>query len=280
MRVFISADMEGVTGVATPADVVQGESGYQAGQERMVADVNAAVQGAAEAGADAILVNDSHSSMTNLPRADLDDRARLIRGNSKPRSMVQGLDADHDVALLVGYHAKAGTPGAVLNHSYLGSSLLRVRVDGDEVGELGCNARLAHSLGVPVGLVTGDDAVCREARRELPSPETVAVKDGVDRFTADCRPPAETEPDIRAAATTAVERARDGDLAVPDVRAPATIEFDWATTNPAHRAAMMAGVERVDGRTTAVAGDTYDEAYEAAIGMMRAGAGAVSDTYG
>lgn len=279
MRVFVSADMEGVTGIATPEDVVKGEPGYAAGQARMVADVNAAVEGAVEAGADEVLVNDAHFTMTNLPRADLDDRARLVRGNSKPRSMMQGLDADHDVALMVGYHARAGTAGGVLNHTYLGWELVRVRVDGDEVGELGCNARLAGALGVPLGLVTGDDAVCREADRELPEPETVSVKTGTDRYAADCRPPAETEPDIRQAATRAVERARDGDLSPPPVTEPATVEFDWATTNQAHRAAMMPGVERVADRTTAVAGD-YPGVYDDAIGMLRAGASDVNEFYG
>lgn len=280
MRVFVSADMEGITGVATPTDVVQSEADYPAGRDRMVADVNAAVAGACEAGAGAVLVNDAHSSMTNLPRADLDERARLVRGNTKPRSMVQGLDEGHDVALFVGYHAMAGTPRAVLNHTFVGQELVRVRVDGTEAGELGCNARYAHASGVPVGLVTGDDAVCREADREVPGAERVAVKDGVDRFTADCRPPGETEPAIREAAASAVERAQEGDLRVPTVGEPATIAFEWSATNHAHRAAMAPGVEREGGRTTRVAADTYPAAYEEAIGMLRAGMSGTDEFYG
>lgn len=280
MRVFISADMEGVTGIATPADVVKGEPDYDDGQELMVGDVNAAVEGAAEAGADEILVNDSHSSMTNLPRARLDDRATLVRGNTKPRSMMQGLSADHDVVFFVGYHAKAGTPTGVLNHTYVGHELVRARANGAEVGELGCNARLAFAEGVPVGLVTGDEAATAEARDELESPETVAVKRGTDRFSAVCRPPSETRPDIRAAAKRAVQRARDGDLGVPSVTEPSRIAFEWSATNHAERASRLPGITREGGRTTVVEADSYPEAFESAIAMLRAGSAGRDELYG
>lgn len=280
MRVFISADMEGVSGVAAPTDVVQGEADYEAGRALMAGDVNAAVEGACAAGADAVLVNDSHSSMTNVRRDDLDDRADLIRGNTKPRSMVQGLTADHDVAFLVGYHAKAGTPGAVLNHTFVGQELVRARVDGREAGELGLNARFAHAQGVPVGLVTGDDRTVVEAEEELPAPETVAVKDGVDRFSARCRAPAEAQEEIREAARRAVERADEGDLVPGDVPEPTTVTYEWAATNHAHRAAMTPGVEREGGRTTRVRADAYVDAYEAAMGMLRAGASGSDEFYG
>ena len=166
MHVFISADMEGITGVADPRDVVKGEPDYAAGQELMVGDVNAAVEGALDGGAESVVVNDSHSTMTNLPREALHGEARLIRGSSKPRGMTQGLAPEHDVALFVGYHAKAGTPGAVLNHTIYAHELARLSVDGTEVGELGFNAGLAAYLGVPVGLVTGDDKTAEEALGE------------------------------------------------------------------------------------------------------------------
>lgn len=280
MQVFVSADMEGITGVADPRDVVKGEPDYADGQELMVGDVNAAVEGALAAGAESVVVNDSHSSMTNLPRADLHEEARLIRGSSKPRSMMQGLGRDHDVAFFVGYHAKAGTPGAVLNHTFIGHELLRVRVDDREVGELGWNAGLAAAFDVPVGLVTGDDKTATEARMTLDEVETVAVKDGVDRFTADCRPPAETRPAIRDAAERAVERAANDDFDQPAVEDPVAIEADWSATNHALRASGLPGVERVGGRTTRVEADTYPEAFEASVAMLRAGAAGRNEWYG
>lgn len=280
MDVFISADMEGVTGIAAAEDVVRGEPEYERGRDLLHGDVNAAVEGAVAGGAESVLVNDSHSSMRNLDRARLDDRATLIRGNTKPRSMTQGLASDHDVALFVGYHAKAGTPGAVLNHTFLGHELVRLAVTGMAVGELGWNARFAGALGVPVGLVTGDDATAAEADDEVPDAEIVAVKDGIDRFTAACRPPSETAPAIENAARRAVERAVDGDLAVPDVTEPATMTATWSTTNQAASAAGAPGVEREAGRRTSVSSDSYTNAFEATVGMLRTGAAGTDEYYG
>jgi D-amino peptidase len=283
MRVFVSADMEGITGVAAAEDVVRGEPEYERGKELLHGDVNAAVEGAFAGGATEVLVNDSHSSMRNLDRASLDERATLIRGNTKPRSMMQGLDADHDCALFVGYHAMAGTPGAVLNHTFFGSKLLRLRVNGSEVGELGWNARFAAAEGVPVGLVTGDDATVVEARDELgEAPEAVAVKEGIDRFTARCRPASDARRDLREAAQRAVERAGSGslDASTPPVETPVRIEADWATTNLAARAAGVPDIERAGGRTTAVEAASYVAAYEATVGMLRAGGAGEDEFYG
>ena len=280
MDVFISADMEGISGIAAAEDVVREEPEYERGVELLHADVNAAIEGAVAGGADSVLVNDSHSSMRNLDRSRLDDRATLVRGNTKPRSMMQGLTTDHDVALFVGYHAKAGTRGAVLNHTFFGQQLIRLAVDGTEVGELGWNARLAGALGVPVGLVTGDDATAAEADAELTDPETVTVKEGIDRFTAACRPTSETGPEIEAAARRAVERAAEGALGVPSVDTPTTVTATWATTNQAARAAGAPGVDRVDGRRTSVAGSTYPGVFEATVGMLRAGGAGTDQHYG
>lgn len=280
MQVFISADMEGVTGVATPADVVKDEPEYEGGVDHLHGDVNAAIEGAFDAGADDVLVNDAHSTMRNLDRARLDERATLIRGGSKPRSMVQGLTPDHDVALFVGYHAKAGTAGAVLNHTFLGHALVRLAVDGIEVGELGWNARFAGSMGVPVGLVTGDDATAAEADVEVPDAETVAVKRGIDRFSAACRPAAETGPEIREAAHRAVSRAAESDLGVTEASTPATMTATWATTNQAARAAGPTEVDRDGGRQTSVTGEAYESVFERTVAMVRAGAAGVDEYYG
>ncbi|MDY6817860.1 MAG: M55 family metallopeptidase [Halobacteriales archaeon] len=280
MRVFISADMEGISGIATPADVVSGESAYGRGQELMHGDVNAAIAGALAGGAETIVVNDSHSSMTNLERNDLHEAARLIRGNTKPRSMMQGLEADHDVAMFVGYHAKAGTAGAVLNHTFIGHELVDVRINGESAGEMGWNARLANALEVPVGLVTGDDKTTAEATVELGDAETITVKDGIDRFTADCKPPAETTAAIHDAAQRAVERAAAGEFAQPAIDEPITIEAEWSATNHAHRAGQLPGIERIADRATQLTADTYPTAYERTVAMFRAGADARNEFYG
>lgn len=281
MRIFISADMEGISGIAAPEDVMMGTAEYRRGKELFHSDVNAAIEGAVAAGATEVLVNDSHSSMRNLDRTEIDERAQLIRGNTKPRSMMQGLTDEYDGALFVGYHAKAGTPCGVLNHTFFGWKLVRLRVNDHEVGELGWNARLAGALDVPVVLVTGDDVTATEARTEFgDETETVAVKRGIDRFTAYCRPVPETRAAIRDHAERAVSTAADGNVAVPAVDAPIRIEADWATTNQAARAAGTPDVTRTDGRTTRVEGDDYPDVYEHSIAMLRAGGVGTDTQYG
>ncbi|WP_231185423.1 M55 family metallopeptidase [Haladaptatus sp. DYF46] len=278
MNVFISADMEGITGIADPSDVVKGEADYPAGRDAMVGDVNAAVEGALAGGAEEVLVNDSHSSMTNLPRESLHESARLIRGGTKPWSMMQGLTEDHDVVFFVGYHAKAGTSEAVLNHTYYGQVLLSLRVNGTEVGELGWNAGLAASLGVPVGLVTGDDATQTEALDHLEDVETAVIKEGIDRFTANCLPPERARNRIREGAERAVRRASDFVQPTPDE--PVTIEADWAATNQAASAAGIPSVERVAGRTTRIEADSYVAAFEASVAMLHGGGAGRNELYG
>lgn len=280
MRVYLSADMEGASGVAAAADVVRGESGYDRGVDLLTGDVNAAVAGAIDAGADEVVVNDAHADMRNLDPGSLHEGARLLRGSSKPRGMLEGLEPGHDVACFVGYHAKAGTPRAVLNHTYYAASLVALRIDGREVGEIGVNARIAAGVGVPVGLVTGDDAAIAEVEEDVGDVETVSVKTGIDRFSADCRPPSETREEIRAAAARAVERGRSWDLPVPELPAAPTIEAEWATTNLARAAAGPENVERVDGRTTRVTTSTYPAVLEAAIAMVQAGGRARNDHFG
>ncbi len=280
MNVFISADMEGISGIADPRDVVKGEADYDDGRELMLGDVNAAIEGAVAGGADEVLVNDSHSSMTNLSRSALHDSARLIRGGTKPRSMMQGLTRDHDVAFFVGYHGKAGTPEAVLNHTFYPQILVSLRVNDAELGELGWNAGLAGALGVPVGLVTGDDATRAEACHELDDVETAVVKDGIDRFTADCLPTEDARARIRNSAEQAIRRAEDDEFSQSTPDEPVAIEADWATTNQAARSAGLPSVERLGGRTTRVEGDTYVEAFEASVAMLRAAGAGRNEWYG
>lgn len=281
MRVFISADMEGITGIADPRDILEDERAYARGQELMVSDVNAAVEGALNAGADEIIVNDSHWTMTNIPQEKLADEARLIRGSSKRRLMMQGFDPDHDVVFFVGYHAKAGTPHAVLNHTMFPQMLIRIEINGHEVGEMGINAGLPKHHGVPVGLVTGDDKTGDEAVTEFGEGEveTVAVKEGIDRFTANNKPLPVAHEEITNAAETAVNRAAAGEFTQPRFDEPVGIEIEWAATNHAYRAEALTEVERTGGRRTRVEADTYPDAYDHAMAMINAASAAYNPLF-
>src|SRR2546428_12767308 len=147
----------------------------------MTAEANAAVEGALAAGATRVLVNDSHWFMRNLLAEELHQAAELVSGDPKPRSMVQDIDGGFDAALFIGYHARAGTRNAILDHTYA-DRIHDVRLNGKPVGELGLNAALAGVHGVPVALVSGDSAVAAEAKDLLgQGVGTVIVKEAVSR---------------------------------------------------------------------------------------------------
>jgi D-amino peptidase len=203
VRILVSADMEGVTGVVHPDDVEPGTAAYAECRHLMTADVNAAVAGLFDGGATEVVVNDAHYTMRNLVLAELDPRVEYIRGSTKPLGMMQGLLDDEgrpvDSVAFVGYHAGAGQPG-VLAHCHLANSIVDVRVGGVSTSEGRMNAMLAASLGVPVVLVTGDDVACADADTYAPLAARAQVKQAVDRYAAKVLPPARTAALIRDAA--------------------------------------------------------------------------------
>src|SRR6266571_4292408 len=161
MRVYISVDMEGVAGVVhesqtdptNPACAAE----YARFRRLMTAEANAAIEGALAAGATKLVVNDSHWFMRNLLAEELHQAAELLSGDPKPQSMVEGIDGGFDAAVFIGYHARAGTRHAILDHTYA-DRIHDVRLNGRPVGELGINAAFAGVAGVPVALVSGDSA--------------------------------------------------------------------------------------------------------------------------
>lgn len=255
MRVLISADMEGVTGVTAPEDVHPGSPAWERFRRLFVRDVNAAIAGACDAVADAeVIVVEGHNRMRNLPIEELDERARLIVGNHKTYVMMEGIDRGIDLVFLVGYHAPVGEVG-VLSHTFLGKGLLDLRLNDEPCSEGRMNAVLAGAFGVGVGLLTGDEAACADAHRYIPGIRTVAVKEQIDRYAAICLPPARTEAAIREAAAAVV---RDAAAHRPLVAEP---PYRWSASfaNPssAGRAALVPGVDRVEAKTVTWSSDDY-----------------------
>lgn len=226
MRVLISADMEGATGVTCPADVIAGTPQFERFRKLLTGDVNAAVEGCFAGGASRVLVNEAHCGMRNVLLEQLDPRAELLTGRHKLLSMMEGIDAADAVAF-VGYHTGSGEPG-VLAHTYLSDALVGVWVNGEPATEGRMNALLANEYGVPVVLVTGDDLTCADAATYAPSARTVAVKDAVSRYAAICRPPSVTAEAIRSAAKIAIESAAPSRDQVAGESFTYEVEFDAA----------------------------------------------------
>ncbi|MDS1269543.1 M55 family metallopeptidase [Lipingzhangella sp. LS1_29] len=245
MRILISADMEGATGTTWPADVEPGTPEWQRCRPMFTSDVNAAIAGLHEGGADEILVNEAHSTMRNLLLEELDSRATMLTGRHKDLTMVEGIQsADVAGVVFLGYHAGAGAEG-VLAHTYLPNSITGVWLDGAPASEGRLNAAVAAEYGVPVLMVTGDDRACADAASYAPHAATVAVKDCVSRYAAVCRPPATTAASIRKTAAGAMDGA--GRL-TPRSTGPHTVEIELDATHLAATVAMIPTVERTSER--------------------------------
>ncbi|MEV7662593.1 M55 family metallopeptidase [Paenarthrobacter sp. NPDC089316] len=203
MKVYISVDMEGISGVATYDQVVRGGHGYPRAQALMTAETNAAIEGAFEGGATEVLVNDSHGTMNNLLHEDLDPRARVVFGSPTAFCMAEGLTSDFDVAFYVGYHAPAGVEG-LLAHSF-SALFTSFKLNGEIASEAGINGLFAATRGVPVGLVTGDDVICAIAEQDFPGVVTVPVKVAHGFTAANSLSPSFAREAIRKGARAAVQ---------------------------------------------------------------------------
>ena len=263
MRVYISVDMEGVAGVAhedqtDPIDP-RHAGDYNRFRRLMTNEANAAIAGALEAGAKAVLVNDSHWLMRNLLAEELNPVAELLSGGPKRLSMVEGIDGGFDAAMFIGYHARAGTRNATIDHTYT-SRVYEARLNGKAVGELALNAAMAGVHGVAVALVSGDQALAAEAKALLgPGVETVIVKEAVGRFAARSVAPTVACERIRSGAAAALKRKH---VAVT-FNAPIKLEVDFVLSQMADMAELVPGSNRTGGRTVSYAGDDYREVFRA-----------------
>jgi D-amino peptidase len=272
MRIYISVDMEGIAGVSHPGPTGRGDAGYPAAVDLMVGETNAAIEGAVSAGAAQILVNDSHGGLYNLRPADVHPAARLLQGQ-KAWSMVAGAaprDAQpaFDVALFVGYHARAGHPTGTIAHTYSGRPV-ETRLNGRPTGEYGLNALVLGAWGIPVGLVAGDDALADEVGEWLPWAERVVVKDGHGSNAAASLHPSAARDLIRAASATAIERARAGRLEPLVLDPPVVVEVDYRRGIEADYAAIVPGAERVADRTVRFASDDPVAAWRGFLAGVR-----------
>lgn len=269
MKVYISVDMEGIAGISHPNPTDPKDARYPMAVDLMVGEANAAIEGALAAGATEILVNDSHWSMYNLPPEAVHPSATVLQGQ-KAWSMVAGAGPDDpwDVALFVGYHARAGHPRGTIAHTYSGRPV-ETRLDGRPTGEYGLNALALGAWGIPVGLVAGDDALAEEVEPWLPWAERVVVKTAHGGSSAASVHPSVARDRVRDGAERAVRRAAAGELSVLEVGNPVVIEVDYARGVVADHAAIVPGAERIGDRTVRLSFSDPVSAYRAFLAANR-----------
>ncbi|MCG3133246.1 MAG: D-aminopeptidase [Planctomycetes bacterium] len=250
LRIFVSVDMEGATGIVHGDQLLPGKSDYARGREFLTRDVVAAV-GAALSNDEVsyVRVCDGHGTMRNLLLEKFPAGCDVILGPASSKTLCQseGLDDSFHAAMYVGYHARAGTQGAVLPHTWVGSVIHEVRVNGKVFGEAAINAALAGHFGVPAIFLSGDEAACREAKADIGAHlVTVPVKRAVGPRAAILKPPAVTEGEIRLGVLQALQdRAGAAPLRVPG---PVDFAIVFHTVAQAERAARRGTSERTGDR--------------------------------
>jgi D-amino peptidase len=268
MKILIAADMEGIGGVVAWDHVSPDHKEYARFRKLMTAEVNAAIRGACEGGGDRVVVADGHAFGRNVLIEELDPRAELHTGSPNPLGMVAGAAADVDGALFIGYHARAGTENAILDHTWSSTRVANLWLNGDRVGETGLNAALCGHFAVPVLMVSGDRAVCQEAAALLGDVETVAVKEATGRMAAQCLPPEVAQERIREAASRAVVHLRDGETVEPlRLPTPVTLAVEFPKSDMAEKAAFLPGAQRQERRVTYV-GEDMVEVFRAMRSML------------
>ena len=276
MKVFISIDLEGISGVCRDEQTTHGSEAWRTACELMRADLDAALEGCLAGGADEIVVSDAHDQGDNLDTNGLPAHVSLISGASWGLSMMEGIDTDCAAAMLVGYHARAGTAAAVLDHTFM-DQIYEVAVQDSDawapVGELALSAAVAGAFGVPTVFVSGDDKLAAEAQALLPGVRTAVTKQGIGRHSARLLAPDVAQAAITAGAREALERLHTGGgEARPQVLdwSGRALRVTFSLTHLCDAAAACPGVRRLDGRTLeipAAQGGDFADVYRAFVAM-------------
>lgn len=247
LKIYISADMEGVAGAVTGDQL--GPSGFEYGafREIMTREVLAAIDAARAMGATEILVSDSHGNGENLLLELLPDDVQLVRSWPRPLMMMEGIDETFDAALLVGYHSSTANPRGVRAHTMSSAHLTALRVNGVDMPEAGISALIAGHFGVPVVMISGDDAIAAEATALLGDLETAVVKWSYGFHSARTLMPAPAREAIADATRRAL--ARRGDFQPYRLDGPLELEIGFKNYMPAELLAYLPNVDRVDSHT-------------------------------
>ncbi len=266
MKIFISADMEGVTGVVHRDQLMPEGKTYERARKLMTADINAAIEGALSVDDSAeFVVCDGHGVMRNIILEELHEAAQLVIGpahpNNKPLCQSEGIDDSFDLAFFTGYHSRAGTQGGLLSHTLVGSTVANFRINGEVVGETAINAAVMGHFDVPVGLVSGGHELEPEAEKTIPEVFVfVSTKKTLGPTAALCLPPAKTQKLLFDGAAEAVKRFKDGKLTAHKPSLPVMLEVEAHRKEMAEKAVQIEGVERLDDRTFGATADTFNEA--------------------
>ena len=266
MKLFLSTDFEGVSGIVAWEQIIEGNSEYEQGRLLLTDEVNAVVSGALDSGVKEFVVNDSHHYMRNLHPQDLLGNAVLITGKHKPMYMMEGLDSSFDGVCFVGYHGSIGAERAVLSHTYNPGAIWEVRINGEVVGESAINALVAAHYNVPIIFISGDEVTVQEAQTIAPTAEKVVVKQSLGRFAAAHIHPTVACGMLKRGASQAVRNLNE--MHPPVFVMPVVLEVTFLIADMAEIALWIRGVERVGPRTISIHSEDLLELYQMFVAVI------------
>lgn len=244
LKIYISADMEGIVGVVTNEQLGPQGFEYARFREFMTQEVNAAIEGAVAAGASQIVVSDSHGNGQNLLIEKLPQDILLVRASPRPLMMMQGIDETFAGAIFIGYHSATTNPEGVRAHTLSSARLADVRLKGVSVSEAGLNAAIAGHFNVPVIMISGDDVVVKETKALLGDVEGAVVKWAIGFHSAKTMTPAASFNLIRDTAKKAVSRIKD--FKPYKLAAPIQLDVRFKSYRPSELLSYLSIVERTD----------------------------------
>jgi len=249
LKVYISADMEGITGVASADQLGPTSFEYGRAREWMTAEVLAAIQGAREAGATEFVVSDSHGNGQSLliDKFPSDVPVHIVRSFPRPLGMMEGIDSSFAAVIFIGYHASTSSTTGVRAHTMSSALLTRIALNGVSMSEAGVNAAIAAQFGVPVVMITGDDAIVDETKQRLGAIEGVAVKHAIGFHSTSTLTPEVGQAQIRQHAKTAVERRAQ--MKPYAMTRPVTVEVSFKNYRPVELLGYLPNVQRIDSHT-------------------------------
>jgi D-amino peptidase len=254
LKVYISVDMEGITGVASADQLSPASFEYGQARKWMTAEVNAAIQGARDAGATEFVISDSHGNGESLLIDDLPTTVPItvVRSFPRPLGMMEGIDSSFAAVIFIGYHAATTSTTGVRAHTMSSALLTRIALNGTPQSEAGINAAIAAHFGVPVVMITGDDAIVGETKQRLGNIEGVAVKHAIGFHSAATMLPAVAQGLIRDHAKIAVGRRAEMKPYV--MTKPVTVDVSFKNYRPVELLGYLTSVQRVDAHTARLVG--------------------------
>ncbi|MDF2839285.1 MAG: peptidase D-aminopeptidase [Clostridia bacterium] len=277
-KIYVSVDLEGIGGIVSTEQVGIVENVfYEEARRLMAGEANAIIEGINLGGGLAV-IGDSHGNMLNIPIELLKGDFLLCCGSDKALSMMGGMDETYDGVMFLGYHARFGTPNAIMDHTYSPTTLRELRINGKPVGETEINAEVAGYFNVPVLLATGDDVTMEQLRISFPNIETVTVKKSIGRYSALCEPVDKVRTKIRDAARKVTENIESYGFLYKS-KAPIKMEFDWNTAIMAEVCTYVPGVVRSGDRSTSYQCDDYIQAFKLFTVLRRLASSVTNTSY-